>query len=51
MSLTSFSLIKIKIAVEEGNEYGGGLTIFGKRFGNYPQNILYKMYYSEVEEF
>lgn len=44
------SLIKIKIAVERGREHGGGLTIFGKRFGNYPQHILYKMYYSEDAE-
>lgn len=41
-------LITIRIAVEE-SDYGGGLTIFGKQFGNFPQHILYKMYYSEVE--
>lgn len=40
------NLIKIKIAVEKEN--GGGLTIFGKNFGNYPQHIIYKMYYSEL---
>lgn len=39
------NLIKIKIAVEKEN--GGGLTIFGKGFGNYPQHIIYKIYYSE----
>lgn len=44
------NLIKIKIAVEEGNNHGGGLTIFGKRFGNYPQHIIYKMYYSNIDE-
>lgn len=40
------NLIKIRIAVEEENP--GGLTIFGKYFGNYPQDIIYKMYYSEI---
>lgn len=42
------SLITIKLVVEEENNYSGGLTIFGKHFGNYPQHIIYKMYYSEI---
>lgn len=41
-------LIKIKIAVEKNNEQGHGLTIFGKYFGNHPQHIIYKMYYSDI---
>src|SRR5699024_2020817 len=40
------NLIKIRISVEEKKP--SGLTIFGKCFGNYPQDIIYKMYYSEV---
>lgn len=43
------TLIKIKLEVEE-TDYAGGMTIFGKRFGNYPQHIIYKMYYSEILE-
>lgn len=39
--------IKLKIAVEEDAENRGGLTIFGKDFGNHPQNILYTLYYTE----
>lgn len=42
------TLVKIKIEVEK-KDYAGGLTIFGKRFGNYPQNIIYKMYYSNLD--
>jgi predicted transcriptional regulator len=44
------SLIKIKLAVENTNDHSGGLTIFGKQFGNYPQHIIYKMYYSIIDD-
>jgi len=42
------SLITIKLVVEEDGEHSGGLTIFGKHFGNYPQHIIYKMFYSKT---
>lgn len=36
---TSTSIIKLRLAVEEDAEHVGGLTIFGKTFGNYAQDI------------
>ncbi|WP_277630738.1 hypothetical protein [Atopococcus tabaci] len=40
-------LTKITFAIEKDAENVGGLTIFGKQFGNYPQDIEYKLSYSE----
>ncbi|MBY9080639.1 ArsR family transcriptional regulator [Paenibacillus sp. HN-1] len=34
-----------RVEVKEDAEYVGGATIFGKKFGNHPQDILFKMYY------
>lgn len=41
------TLIKIRVAVESDSENVGGLTIFGKKFGNHAQDIEYTLYYSE----
>lgn len=43
------STIKLKLAVEEDAEHVGGLTIFGKNFGNYNQNISVSINYSPME--
>lgn len=42
------STIKLKLEVEEDAEYVGGLTIFGKNFGNYNQDIDIRMHYSPI---
>ncbi|MBQ6588278.1 MAG: winged helix-turn-helix transcriptional regulator [Butyrivibrio sp.] len=47
--LTPKSLIKFKLEVPENAEHVGGLTIFGKGFGNYNQDIIVKMAYSPKE--
>ena len=47
--LTPGSVIKFKLAVPENAEHVGGLTIFGKGFGNYNQDIIVKMAYSPIE--
>jgi predicted transcriptional regulator len=47
--LTPGSIIKFKLAVPENAEHVGGLTIFGKGFGNYNQDIIVKMAYSPIE--
>lgn len=39
-------LMKLKISVEEGSKYVGGLTLFGSSFGNYNQDIESTIYYS-----
>ena len=49
-NLTSKSNIKFKLAVPEDAEHVGGLTIFGKNFGNYNQDIDVKISYSPLPE-
>lgn len=40
------SLFSLRISVDQNAENIGGLTLFGKEFGNHPQNIQFKIYYS-----
>lgn len=42
-------LIRCKFATK-ANGAQGGLTIFGKSFGNYPQDIIYRVYYSDKKQ-
>lgn len=42
------STIKFKMAVEDSAEHIGGLTIFGKSFGNYNQDINIRINYSPL---
>ena len=49
LSLTSKSSIKLRLEVPENAEHVGGLTIFGKGFGNYNQDINVKIAYSPIE--
>lgn len=42
------STIKLKMAVEDDAEHIGGLTVFGKSFGNYNQDIAVRINYSPV---
>lgn len=44
------STIKLKMEVEEDAEHVGGLTIFGKTFGNYNQDITVRINYSPIPE-
>ncbi len=44
------SAIKLKLSVEEEAEHIGGLTIFGKTFGNYNQDIAVRINYSPMAE-
>ncbi len=44
------STIKLRLAVEKDAKHVGGLTIFGKNFGNYNQDISVMMNYSPAEE-
>lgn len=49
LNIEDSPFIKLKIGIDENSKNKGGLTIFGQDFGNYPQNILLKIYYSEGE--
>lgn len=44
------SSIKLKLAVEDTAQHIGGLTIFGKTFGNYNQDISVSINYSPIEK-
>lgn len=39
-------LFTLRLAVEEASANVGGLTLFGEHFGNHPQNIILKIFYS-----
>ncbi|MCM1567998.1 MAG: winged helix-turn-helix transcriptional regulator [Roseburia sp.] len=42
------STIKLKLEVEEDSQYVGGLTLYGKNFGNYNQDIDVRINYSPI---
>lgn len=48
--LDSTSSIKFRMAVEDDSEHIGGLTIFGKSFGNYGQDIKVDINYAPMNE-
>jgi len=55
VSLNDFNLdyrsnIKFRFVVPEDAEHVGGLTLFGKTFGNYAQDIDVRISYSPMEE-
>jgi len=48
-NLTSNSNIKFKMEVPDTAEHVGGLTIYGKSFGNYNQDINVRISYSQMD--
>lgn len=48
--LQEASTIRFKIGIDPDSKNQGGLTIFGKDFGNYPQDIKCTFYYSEKDD-
>lgn len=48
LNITDKSPIRLKLAVNDDSTYVGGLTIFGKSFGNYNQDIHVRINYSPV---
>ncbi|MEW4368552.1 ArsR/SmtB family transcription factor [Paenibacillus kandeliae] len=38
----------LRIAVETTSEHVGGLTLFGRGFGNYNQDIVFRLYYDKI---
>lgn len=49
-SLTSTSTMQLRLAVEEDAAHVGGLTLFGKAFGNYAQDINVSIGYKPLDE-
>jgi len=50
LNLDYRSTIKFKFAVPEDAVHVGGLTIFGRNFGNYNQDIKARIYYSPIDD-
>ncbi|MFA6664187.1 MAG: transcriptional regulator, partial [Lachnospiraceae bacterium] len=48
-NLDYHSTMKFRMAVPRDAEHVGGLTIFGKTFGNYSQDIDVRINYSPAE--
>ena len=49
LNLDYRSMMKFKLAVPENAQHAGGLTLFGKTFGNYNQNITVSLEYSAIK--
>ena len=49
LKLDYTSTIRFRIAVEEDSAHVGGLTIFGKSFGNYDQDIVVSINYASLD--
>lgn len=45
LKLLEQSLISVKIGVKPDSEHVGGINIFGRHFGNYPQDIVLRLNY------
>jgi predicted transcriptional regulator len=45
LSLASHHSIRVKFWVKEGAEHCGGMNLFGRGFGNYPQDIVLRLYF------
>lgn len=50
LNLDYRSQIKFKFAIPDDANHIGGMTIFGRNFGNYNQNIQVRISYSPIEE-
>ncbi len=49
LSIAAGSNIKLRMSVEETSVHKGGLTLYGRSFGNYPQDIKVRMQYKEQQ--
>jgi predicted transcriptional regulator len=43
LAIAEMDFFKVRIGVKEDAEYQGGLNVFGRSFGNYEQEILFKI--------
>ena len=50
LNLTDKSTIRLKMAVNEDSVHVGGLTIFGKNFGHYQQDLNVRITYSPISQ-
>ncbi|MCR4909209.1 MAG: ArsR family transcriptional regulator [Lachnospiraceae bacterium] len=45
LKITAGSTIRLRMSVSDKSEHKGGLTLYGRSFGNYPQDIKIRMHY------
>lgn len=48
LPLTDSDKLTFSVRTDKTRKYAGGFNIFGKSFGNFPQDILFKAYYTPV---
>ncbi|MDD7385385.1 MAG: ArsR family transcriptional regulator [Actinomycetaceae bacterium] len=49
LNLTNSPFINLRIGIEPNAVHNGGVTIFGRDFGNHPQDIVVTLYYSHAD--
>jgi len=49
LAIDSRSELKLRLAVKERDGRAGGLTLFGRHFGNYNQDIVARVCYAEAD--
>lgn len=50
LDITAGSSIKLRMSADEKSVHKGGLTLYGRSFGNYPQDIKMRMQYKVKED-
>ena len=50
LNINGNSALTFRISVPENTKNVGGFTIFGRSFGNYPQDIRMRMHYRDMEQ-
>lgn len=48
LSLTAGTPIRLRIGAPKSARHAGGLTLYGRGFGNYQQDIMVRMHYREI---
>ena len=48
LAIDDYNYISVKIGIKEDAEYQGGLNLFGRYFGNYPQDLVLRLIYGKL---
>lgn len=46
MNLTGQNHVDLRLGVKENAVFKGGMNLFGKKFGDYEQDLVMKIFYS-----
>lgn len=47
LAIDDYNYISVKIGIKDNAEYQGGLNLFGRYFGNYPQDLVLRLIYGK----